>query len=160
MTTFSLLPAPSWRTVHRIDVLYLCFQKLLPGQGLPNLPSPPEGLKNLPYSLCAQQDIELQQFALNSFHTPEQVIVFHGQDQVLDIRFDRLATSLRRTVFKGPEPLQQCSLPGEKRFRLDQRQSVLDIGRPVQDNQEQLVVDVEMDPLLPPFPCQDLVLFL
>ena len=107
--------------VDRIDDLYLRFQKPLPGQGSPYLSSPPEVLKNLPNGLRAQRDIQLQQLALNPLHTPEQVIIFHKQDQVLDICVDGLPTSFGRPVFEGPEPLYQGSLPGEKRFRLDQR---------------------------------------
>jgi len=114
-------------------------------------------LKNLPNSLSAQRDIECQQFALNPFHTPEQVVVFRGQDQVLDIRVDRLTTSFRRTVFKGPKPLYQCSLPVEERFWLNQPQPVFDVICPVQDNEEQLVVYVEMNPLFPDSPQQDVI---
>jgi hypothetical protein len=141
--------------VQRIDELNLCFQKLLPGQGTPNLPSPPEGMKNLPDSLCAQRDFELQHSALNPFHTPEQGVVFHGQDQVLDICLDRLTASFGRSVLKCPKPLHQGSLPVEQSFRLDQRQPLFDVGCPVQDNDEQLVAYAEMNPLLPNPPQQD-----
>jgi len=90
--------------------------------------------------------------ALNPLHTPQQVIILHGQDQVLDICVDGLATSLGRLVFKGLKPLQQGSLPGEHCFRLDQRQLALDVGGPVQHNQEELIVEAEMDFLFPHLP--------
>lgn len=109
-------------------------------------------------SLCSQR-CPASAVRPAAFHAPKYVVILPGQDQALDICGDRLATHFRRSVFKCPKPLSQSSLPAEERFRLNQRQSVLDIGRPVQDDQEQLVVDVEMDPLLPHFPCQDLVLF-
>jgi len=41
-------------------------------------------------SLRAQTDIEFQQFTLHPLHAPEQVIVLHAQDQVLDFCVDRL----------------------------------------------------------------------
>jgi hypothetical protein len=149
--------------VRRSTGLRVCgcsYGGLLPGQATSHLSSPPEGLKDLADSLRAQTDIEFQQFTLNPLHAPEQVIVLHAQDHVLDFCVDRLTASFDRPVFKGPKPLQQCSLPGEDRFRLDQRQLVLDVSCPVQDNEEQLVVDAEFNPLLPDPPQQDLVFLL
>ena len=92
-------------------------------------------------------------------HTPQQVIVLHGQDQVLDFCVDGLTASFGRSVFKCLKPLYHGSLPVEQCFRLDQRQTLFDVICPVQDNDEQLVVYVEMNPLLPDSPQQD-VMFL
>lgn len=60
-------------------------------------------------------------------------------------------------MLEGPGPLQQDSLPREDCLRPDQRQLVLDFGCPVQDNEEELVVDFELNSLLPEPPPQDLV---
>jgi hypothetical protein len=54
----------------------------------------PETLKNLPDGFRAQRYVEFQEFSLNPFDVPEQVIVFHGQDQVVDICVDGFTTSL------------------------------------------------------------------
>jgi hypothetical protein len=60
-------------------------------------------------------------------------------------------------VFKCPKLLYQGSLPAEQSLRLDQRQPVFDVSYPVQNNEEQLVVYVEMNPLLPDSPQQNVI---
>ena len=60
-------------------------------------------------------------------------------------------------MFKRPEPPNEGPLPGEDRIRLNQRQSVLDVSSPIQDYEEEPVVEAEMNPFLPDFPQEDFI---
>jgi len=60
-------------------------------------------------------------------------------------------------VWKCPKPADEGPLPGEDRIRLDQSQPGPNVRCPIQDNEEEPVVEAEMDPFPPNSPQQDFV---